>query len=99
MANEGRKDLLLLCDCAKTEHQIVFTYFDDDPLGDTFIYVHFFLSDQSFWKRLITGIRYIFGHTSKYGHWDEILINPMTAIQLQSYINKYLEIYKSSHTE
>jgi hypothetical protein len=39
------------------------------------VYVHVHLVKRSFWYRLKYGLKYIFGHTSKYGAWDEFIMD------------------------
>ena len=69
------KNELIICQCHSTEHMIVFRY-DDDPEWEE-IYAHIHLSpNRGFWKRLWAGLKYAFGHTSKYGHFDEVIIKP-----------------------
>lgn len=75
---------LLACKCSSVEHQIVIYHNEDDNL----VYCLIHLSKRSFWKRLVHGIKYIFGYKSKYGHWDEFIFNSNDA-------QKVLEIYKT----
>lgn len=71
MSNGIEKEVLI-CDCFSTEHQFVFTYckgeyeneFDD--LSIEIRLVHRF----GFWKRIVVGIKYIFGYRSRFGDWD-----------------------------
>jgi hypothetical protein len=44
-------------------------------LDDNNAYLHIFLRERRFFKRLLYGIKYIFGYKCKYGHWDEIILN------------------------
>ncbi len=62
---------ILICSCHSTEHQVVIMYDDEDNNA----YLHIFLSERRFFKRLLYGIKYIFGYKCKYGHWDEIILN------------------------
>lgn len=61
---------ILVCVCNSIEHQIVFNY---DKCSDT-CYVSIHLNKLRFWKRLIHGIRYIFGYKCKYGDFEEIIL-------------------------
>ncbi len=73
---------LLLCDCKSTEHQIVIHY-DDDPEWDN-VYLHVHLSqDGGFLKRFGRAIKYLFGHRTKYGDFDEFIFNPDDANKIQ----------------
>lgn len=88
------KDLqeLVLCDCGNTEHQLIFRAFagDDDP----WVYATIYLCKLPFWKRLVNGVKYIFGHRSKYGDFDEIILTPDHYEQLQHVI-MYLAVNHS----
>lgn len=65
---------LILCDCTSTEHQIVIIKDIDEVIGrEAYIQIH--LSKLSFFKRLIYGIRYIFGYKSRYGCFEEFIIS------------------------
>jgi hypothetical protein len=64
---------ILICECSSVEHQIVFQPFKEDN-GETIIYASIYLWDYSFWKRLIMGIKYIFGYKCKYGQWEEFIL-------------------------
>jgi len=73
---------IIICECHSTDHQLVFLY-DDDPAWDR-IYVHVHLSPKrGFWKRLWYGLKYAFGYRSRYGDFDEFVINPDDAWNIQ----------------
>ncbi len=61
---------IMLCECSSMEHIVCFGFFEDEP--DVYVSVH--LAKHSFWKRLVHGIKYIFGHQSKYGDFEEIIL-------------------------
>ncbi len=67
---------ILVCECNSTEHQIVFSKIDSDDINDSKeIYCHIYLTDYpSFFKRILIGIKYIFGYKCRYGHWDEFIL-------------------------
>jgi hypothetical protein len=54
--------------------------FDEEPdkngIVDRTVYIHTHLAKFGFWYRLKYGIKYIFGFQSRYGAFDEFLINP-----------------------
>lgn len=70
----GIKNEFFVCGCGSDEHTLRFIYigtdggkYDDMPD----LYTSVFLNDyRSFFKRLLVGIKYIFGYKCKYGHWD-----------------------------
>lgn len=60
----------LICACNSIEHQAFFWYDGDDKQ----LYVTLHLQNhKGFFKRLLHGLKYIFGHKSIYGEWDEFL--------------------------
>lgn len=77
---------ILICSCNSTEHQMVI-YKTTDPLYGPEAYVHVHLIKRSFWYRLKYGIKYIFGYKSKYGAWDEFILNPGHIDQLQNVVD------------
>lgn len=62
---------LVICKCSSSEHQMIFRSFKNEDE----IYVDVHLTDQGFFRRLKHGIKYIFGYKSKYGAWDEIILD------------------------
>ena len=50
-------------------------------------YVHIHLNKGTFWERLKYGIKYIFGHQSRYGAFDEFIFNPEDSPKLQNLVN------------
>ena len=62
---------IMVCECSSTEHQVVFMKDEDDG----YIYCHIHLTPDSFFNRLKKGIKYIFGHRSIYGDFDEIILS------------------------
>lgn len=66
---------LVLCQCENTEHQMIIRAFD----GEEDVYVTFYLRPLPLRERLVHGLKYIFGHRSKYGDFDEIILRPEDA--------------------
>lgn len=62
---------LIVCACHNVEHQMIIDYDKEDNLA----YVEFHLVKLPFLKRLMNGIRYIFGYESRYGDFDEMIID------------------------
>lgn len=71
------------CDCYSPDHTMRFTKIKEENI----LYVTVHLSNYSFWKRLVFGARYIFGYTSRYGHFDEFLINDKEKQKLINILN------------
>ena len=81
---------LLLCECHSPEHQAIFTYFPQED--DVIMTVH--LKPDSFWKRIVGGIKYIFGHRSMYGDFDEFIFNPDDWEKVQDVANHLKVAYE-----
>ena len=52
------------------EHIMVVNHFDDDEE----VYVSIHLAPLPWYKRIVNAIKYIFGHRSPYGDFEEIII-------------------------
>lgn len=80
---------LLLCQCGNSEHQIIFKYWDDD-LND-YVYMDVLINPEyRWWKRVIEAIKYIFGYRSKYGMFDEFVLDKKDIPKLERII-EYLK--------
>jgi hypothetical protein len=85
--NINNKSELFVCDCSSTEHQFIITLDDDKKLGKLmFIEIH--LAKLPFRKRIIAGIKYIFGHKCNYGNFEEVIINKNDKERLLNVINQ-----------
>lgn len=73
---------IFICDCHSIEHQCKFYNVDNQ----IFITIH--LQSGSFWKRLIYGIKYIFGYSSKFGEWDEFIFKNGDLNKLKQFLNE-----------
>lgn len=60
----------LLCECLSPHHRIMFIYWPDEDE----VYVTVNLHTGNLWHRIKTAIKYIFGKTSPYGEFDEIIL-------------------------
>lgn len=79
--------VLFICDCGDIEHQMIIL---NDPTEKE-IYFEIHLSDnKKFFQRLWIGIKYIFGKKSKYGNWDEIILNQEEMIRLKEILERKL---------
>jgi len=88
--NIGHKELLI-CDCKSTDHQMIFLY-EEEEVADKRIpicYVHVHLNKRPFLERLKYGVKYIFGYQSRYGAFDEFILNPHDSEKINS-LGKYL---------
>jgi len=76
-------------DCYAQEHII---HYEMD-LSEKNIFVSYFISASylTWWKRLIMGIKYIFGKRSRYGEFDTTIINRRKVIELRNFLNYFIE--------
>ena len=81
---------LFMCQCGSVEHTVIAQYWPDE--NDVYLSIH--LAPLSFWERVKNGIKYIFGHRSKYGDFQEIIINPDDADRLQDVVDMLKEVKK-----
>jgi len=99
------EELFLICDCSSPEHHLNFRFlhFDDERYaGDETgaIYVSTFLNTyRGIFKRIWIAIKYIFGYKSKYGEWDEIILNDEKRERLRRYLNKVARIEKKGNAK
>lgn len=92
------KNELLLCACHSPEHQLIFSYDEDDTYdGCVYLTVHLRKYDN-FFTRILHAVKYIFGHTSKYGDFDEFIFEPTDYYKLER-ILKYLKICNNNKKE
>lgn len=78
------------CRCHSPEHILSFKLFDYDDEPELYAYV--LLIPEPFFKRVYNGIKYIFGYTSKYGHFDEFIFNPEDTDRIIELFAKYKEL-------
>lgn len=74
---------LFVCACYNVEHQIIFSH---DPEWDE-IYVSIHLRPDNFFKRIKNAVKYIFGHRSRYGDFDEFVFKKDDIERLKTLLN------------
>ena len=87
------KKELFICECNSIEYQIVMSYFEDEK--EVYCNVHL-KPERNVLKRIIHAVKYIFGHRSAYGDFDEFIFNPKDADRLQSVVD-HLRTEKPEH--
>ncbi len=75
---------IFVCECHSLEHQAKFFYDDEDQR--LYVYVH--ISRHGFWKRLVAGIKYIFGYSSRFGEWDQFIFQEKDEAKLREFLNQ-----------
>ena len=72
MKKEELKDIeFMLCDCESIDHQIILK--KDEELS--YIYMTIHLKPFTWYKRIVNGIKYIFGYRCAYGDFDEFILS------------------------
>jgi hypothetical protein len=79
------KKLHIVCCCHSLDHQIVFLYDHEDDLMYCVVHLHSF---KNVFKRLWTGIKYIFGYKSVYGNWDEIILKKEQIKEIMNFLEQ-----------
>jgi len=78
-----------ICDCHSLEHQFSIWYGEDD--NQIFFETHLINSGnwyQRFWGRL----KYLLGHTSRFGAWDEMILNNDDVPRLKNVLDEIEQI-------
>jgi hypothetical protein len=82
------------CTCGTPEHNMQFCYVpnphEDDPPE---LYVNVFLVKYGFFRRLWTAIKYVFGHKSRYGHWDGMELSRESVQELRGWLDEYIATF------
>lgn len=78
------------CECQDLQHLVRLSYFKDEPY---LLYVEFHLQSKPWYKRIVSGLRYIFGYKSKYGEFGEVLWSVPTVKEAVQFGNQFLKDY------
>lgn len=92
-----KKQELFICACHSVEHQLIMSYFTDDDYSEVYCSVHL-KPETSMFKRIWNAVKYIFGHRSTYGDFDEFIFKPEDADRLQNVVD-YLKKDMRNETE
>lgn len=75
------------CACHSPDHTIGIS-FDAEEKEVT---LHTQLAEHNgFFKRVVLAVKYIFGHTPSYGHWDTTLMNEEKFMDLYNLMTRYI---------
>jgi hypothetical protein len=72
---------LVVCNCGNVEHQFILAV--DEEFDIVYLEIH--LTKKNFFNRLKHGLKYIFGYQSKYGAFDEIILDKECVEELQKW--------------
>ena len=84
---------LVICSCGDISHQLIistFEYTTSSGKDDIDCFIQIYLSKHNFWNRLIFGFKYIFGFQSKFGAFEEIVVNQENATKIKNCMEYYL---------
>lgn len=92
MGKKKHEDIqeLFICRCEDVQHQFVISTVDFDERPE--VYLNVFLYPAGLLKRLVYGVKYIFGHRTVFGHFDCIILKPEDAPRLQSVVDMLEEV-------
>lgn len=77
------KDIIIFS-CCSVNHQIIFRKING---FDNAVFVHIYLANyRNFLKRLWVGLKYAFGYKSKYGVFDEFMLDESNVDKLEKVI-------------
>jgi hypothetical protein len=82
------KPEIFICDCGDVEHQFIISCDSQDK--EIYISIHL-TTFMSFFERIITAIKYIFGKKSKYGAFDIVILNENQIIELRDSLNQKIK--------
>jgi hypothetical protein len=84
MKNSIAETEIFVCECYSFEHQVKFIHDSEENI----LYAYIHLTKDTFWTRLKKGIKYIFGHTSRFGEWDEFIFQEKDEDKLREFLNQ-----------
>lgn len=81
------------CSChSPTHHFTIKDICDIDGKYDEGPYIQIHMANYLPWhKRLWVAVKYVFGHKSKYGEYDEIILKESDLFKLRDHINGCIE--------
>lgn len=83
--NTTIKDVIL-CDCNSSDHQVLVFYDKKDEDKNAYLNIHL-TNNRGFMDRVKYAFKYIFGYKSRYGAWDEFILNPADADKFQAMVD------------
>ncbi len=84
---KDNKTYYFQCDCMSQEHTFGIEFDAEDK--EAVIHVQL-CQYRSFFKRLVVGIKYVFGYKSKYGHWDTTMLDEEKFMDLYNLMTRYI---------
>lgn len=79
------------CSCRSPEHTLRFWIDEDDP---PILAAYVFLGNNTWFRRVWSAIKYVFGYRCRYGHFDEFILQQSDADRLIALLTKYKELHE-----
>lgn len=73
------------CDCSSDQHAIKVAF----DLENREVFLTTFLPHHHFFGRLLHAVKYLFGYTSKYGHFEETILSYEKAVELGNLFTEF----------
>lgn len=92
----GMKHHYVPCECHSMDHMFAIVYFEDkdgkiDPKWSDELFLEVQMIQHKEWyKRAWAALKYTFGYTSRYGHWDSASITPEEAGRMRELLDKFI---------
>lgn len=83
---------LFVCACGDVQHQLVVSYFDDEPE----LYISTHLRKHGFLARLWIAIQYIFGKQSVFGAFEETVLEEKDVVRLNELLTQRIEFFNKA---
>lgn len=100
--SDDDETLILTCECVggdmELDHAVTFVlqnlrFTDGAEVPEAFLTTHLHVCQNTFWRRLKTGIGFILGKKSRYGHYMETLIAPKDAWELRDFFDRFIQAW------
>jgi hypothetical protein len=98
MTNPNMARHLFVCDCGSLEHQMILSCWEDDDF-DEMVYLEVHLAKKSWRQRLVEAVKYIFGHQSRFGAFDEIVLGEENCQKLGTILLDRAQYYQKRRQE
>lgn len=94
--NFNTKEHFIVCACRDLEHMMRFQYFADDEDIERIIYFETHLRTwRNIFRRYWEAVKYLWGYKSRYGEFDEVLMDKEEVKKLVDYLQEYLDTFEA----
>lgn len=75
------------CSCFHSEHTFRLHF----NLEEKEVYLDIFLANRGFFRRLVDGVKYIFGYKSRFGHFDEVILKTEDVARIGMLCDQFID--------